>query len=39
MCPVTDKPFSLFTRRHHCRISGDIFSDLGCDFRYVRVVV
>lgn len=32
-CPVTGKKFGLFVRRHHCRISGGIYSEEVCNFR------
>lgn len=31
-CPVTKEKFSLFTRRHHCRVSGNIYSNAACNF-------
>ena len=31
-CQSTGTPFSLFTRRHHCRVSGRIFIDRVCDY-------
>jgi myosin I len=31
-CPVTKDKFSLFLRRHHCRLSGNIYSNKACDF-------
>jgi hypothetical protein len=34
-CPVTGKKFGLFARRHHCRISGGIYSEEVCNFRSV----
>jgi hypothetical protein len=36
-CPVTGKKFGLFVRRHHCRISGGIYSEEVCNFRFVQV--
>eukprot|EP01038_Epipyxis_sp_PR26KG_P006578 gene6578-9044_t len=32
-CPLTGKEFSIFSRKHHCRLTGDIFSDAVVDFR------
>jgi myosin-1 len=32
-CPITGVEFGLFTRRHHCRASGGIYSNMACDFR------
>lgn len=32
-CPLSGKPFGLFTRRHHCRVSGQILVDECCDYR------
>ena len=32
-CPVTNTQFSMFQRRHHCRISGKIYHDVACNFR------
>lgn len=34
-CPVTNTPFSMFQRRHHCRVSGKIYHDTACNFRWV----
>jgi myosin-1 len=31
-CGITGIPFSLFTRRHHCRACGGIFTHQACDF-------
>lgn len=31
-CGITGTPFSLFTRRHHCRACGGIFTQQACDF-------
>jgi len=29
VCPVTNAPFGVLTRRHHCRVTGGIFSSDG----------
>ena len=31
-CPITGIPFSLFQRRHHCRISGKIFHNNASNY-------
>ena len=31
-CPITKEAFSLFLRRHHCRLSGNIYSAKACNF-------
>lgn len=30
-CFATGTPFSLFQRRHHCRVCGQLFIDAACD--------
>ena len=31
-CPLTSKDFGLFCRRHHCRISGGVYTDEVCNY-------
>ena len=31
-CPVTGVEFSMFKRRHHCRVSGQVYSSTACDY-------
>jgi myosin-1 len=31
-CPITKEKFSLFNRRHHCRLSGNIYSNNASNF-------
>jgi len=31
-CPITKEKFSLFTRRHHCRLSGNIYCNDASNF-------
>jgi myosin-1 len=33
-CAITGQKFSLFLRRHHCRVCGNIFCDEVCNYRY-----
>ena len=34
-CPITQQPFGLLTRRHHCRFDGKIYSSEACHRRCV----
>jgi myosin I len=31
-CTATGTPFTLFNRRHHCRVTGKIFTDAVCNY-------
>ena len=32
-CPISKEPFTFFRRRHHCRLSGNIYSSNCCNFK------